>query len=159
MSPDTLEWLCRQIVEKARDAIIFADREGVIRLWNSGAEIIFGYKAEEALGQTLDLIIPEKFRARHWEGYHRVMATGITKYGQELLKVPAVRKDGMRISLEFTILLVRDESGKLLGAAAIIRDVTERWKQEKALKERLAALEAQVKSKAQALSCADGRVG
>ncbi len=147
MSESTHEWLCRQIVEKAHDAIIFADREGIIRLWNSGAEAVFGYRAEEAVGQTLDLIIPENLRARHWEGYQKVMATGVTRYGQELLKVPAVRKDGRRISLEFTIVLVREESGELSGVAAIIRDVTERWQQEKELRQRLAALEAEAKSK------------
>ncbi len=138
------ERLRGQIVQNAQDAIIFADRDGVIRLWNSGAEAMFGYRAEEAVGQTLDLIIPERLRARHWEGYRNVMASGITRYGREMLKVPGVRKDGTRISLEFTIVLVRDETGNLLGPAAIIRDVTARWEQEKAMKERLAALEAKL---------------
>lgn len=134
--------LCRQIVEGAPEAIIVADRDGVIRLWNPGAEVIFGYRAEEAVGKTLDLIIPERLRARHWEGYRRVMATGVTRYGRELLAVPAVRKDGSRISLEFSVVLLRDRDGGLLAAAAIIRDVTARWQQEKELKERLAVLEA-----------------
>lgn len=138
------ERLVQQIVEKTYDAIIFADRDGIIRLWNSGAEAMFGYQAQEALGQTLDLIIPERLRERHWEGYRKVMATGVTKYGRELLAVPGIRKDGTRISLEFTIVLLRDLTGELVGAAAIIRDVTARWQREKALKERLAALEAQV---------------
>ncbi len=142
MPPYMHEWLCRQIVDGTQDAIIFADRDGIIRLWNSGAEAMFGYRAEEALGQTLDLIIPERLRGRHWAGYRKVMATGVTRYGRELLAVPAIRKDGMRISLEFTIVLLRDATGELLGPAAIIRDVTERWQKEKALKERLAALEA-----------------
>lgn len=135
------EWLSRRIVEDARDGIIFADREGIIRLWNTGAEALFGYRAAEAIGRSLDLIIPEGQRRRHWEGYRRVMATGETRYGRELLAVPAIRKDGARISLEFSILVVRDEGGEVLGAAAILRDVTERWQREKALKERLAALE------------------
>lgn len=141
-NPD--DWLCRQIVQNAQDAIILADRDGIIRLWNSGAEAMFGYRGEEAVGQTLDLIIPERLRARHWEGYRKVMATGITRYGGEFLKVPGVRKDGTRISLEFTIVLLREETGNLLGAAAIIRDVTARWEQEKAMRERLAELEAKV---------------
>jgi len=135
--------LCQQLVAEAPDAIIFADRAGVIRLWNRGAEALFGYTAAEAVGQTLDLIIPERLRARHWEGYHRVMATGVTRYGRELLAVPAVHKDGRRISLEFTVTLLRDETGAPLGAAAIIRDVTARWEHEKALRARLAALESQ----------------
>jgi len=138
------EWLCRRIVDGAQDAIIFADREGVIRLWNSGAEAMFGYEAGEAVGQSLDLIIPERQRERHWDGYRQVMATGVTRYGKELLAVPALRKDGSRISLEFSVVLVRNEAGGILGAAAILRDVTARWQQEKAMKERLAALEAKV---------------
>lgn len=146
MPKDPPAWMYREIVERAQDAIIFADREGIIHLWNEGAEAIFGYRAEEAIGQTLDIIIPERLRARHWEGYHRVIATGVTKYGREFLAVPGIRKDGTRISLEFTIILLRDETGALLGPAAILRDVTARWQQEKALRERLAALEAQMRS-------------
>ena len=145
MSAMTPEWLVRHIVDGAPEAIIFADRDGTIRLWNAGAEAMFGYTRDETVGRGLDLIIPEEQRARHWEGYRSVMATGKTRYGRELLKVPAMRKDGTRISLEFSILLLRDEAGAVLGAAAIMRDVTERWRQEKALRERLAALEAQVR--------------
>ena len=135
------EWLCKSIVDNAPDAMIFADREGVIRLWNVGAEAMFGYAASEALGQSLDIIIPENLRGRHWEGYKKTMATGETKYGKDLLAVPGIRKDGTRISLEFSIVIVKDETGQLLGPAAILRDVTARWKKEKELKERLAALE------------------
>jgi PAS domain S-box-containing protein len=145
MLPGAHQSLFQRIVREAPDAIIFADRDGAIRLWNLGAEAIFGYRADEAVGQSLDLIIPEKQRGPHWEGYRTVMATGATRYGRELLKVPALRKDGSRISLEFSILLVRDEAGQPLGAAAIIRDVTERWRQEQAQRERLLALEEQMK--------------
>ncbi len=146
MATYTDEWLCRRIVAEAPDAIIFADREGTIRLWNAGAEAIFGYRADEVVGQTLDLIIPEKQRARHWEGYRTVMATGVTRYGRELLRVPALRKDRTRISVEFSILLPRDAAGEILGAAAILRDVTERWEQDRALRQRLAALERKTSS-------------
>jgi PAS domain S-box-containing protein len=145
MSIDTHAWVCQQIVDQAQDAIIFADRDGVIRLWNAGAEAMFGYRAEEAVGRTLDLIIPVPLRARHWAGYRQVMATGVTRYGREVLAVPALRQDGTRLSLEFTIILLRDAAGDLLGPAAILRDVTARWQRDKALKERLAALEAHVR--------------
>ena len=145
MSINTHAWLCQQIVDYAQDAMIFADRDGVIRLWNAGAEAMFGYRAEEAVGRTLDLIIPARLRARHWAGYRQVMATGVTRYGREVLAVPALRKDGTRLSLEFTIILLRDAAGDLLGPAAILRDVTARWQRDKALKERLAALEAQAR--------------
>ena len=143
MTAYTQEWLSRQIVEKAADAIIFADEKGIIRLWNAGAESIFGYSADEALGQSLDLIVPEKLRKRHWQGYGKVMATGKTKYGKETLAVPAITKDDNRISIEFTIVLVTNDSGEPLGTAAIIRDVTERFMKQKELKKRLAELEAQ----------------
>jgi PAS domain S-box-containing protein len=146
MAVYTHEWLCRQIIESAPEAVIFADRDGIIRLWNAGAEAMFGYSAKEAVGQNLDLIIPERQRGRHWEGYHKVMATGVTRYGKELLAVPAIRKDGTRISLEFSVTLVPDEAGQLLGVAALMRDVTVRWQQERALKERFAALEAEKRS-------------
>jgi PAS domain S-box-containing protein len=141
---DSYEWLCQSIIEQTQFAVIFSDRDGVIRLWNAGAEAMFGYTSEEAVGQSLDLIVPERQRARHWEGYHRVMATGITKYGREMLAVPAVRKDGTRISIEFSIALLHGPAGEMLGAAAIMQDVTARWQQQKQLKERLAALEAKL---------------
>jgi len=143
----THEWLCQKIVEDTHMAVVFADRDGIIRLWNSGAEAMFGYQADEALGQTLDLIVPERQRPRHWEGYRNVMATGMTKYGQQSLAVPANTKDGRRISIEFNVALVHAPTGELLGVAAILQDVTARWQQQKELKERLAALEGKVVAK------------
>src|SRR3989339_98009 len=136
------DWLCRRIVAESRDAIIFADREGLIRLWNVGAEAMFGYRAAEMEGQSLDRIIPEALRARHNEGFRRVMAKGESRYAADLLAVPGLKKDGARISLEFTITLIKNDAGEVLGAAAIIRDVTARWERERELKKRLAALEA-----------------
>ena len=135
----------QRIVAEAQDAIIYADREGLIQLWNPSAETVFGYAAEEALGQSLDLIIPERLRQRHWAGYHTVMATGETKYGRELLSVPGMRKDGTRISVEFSIAMLRDEQGSLMGIAAILRDVSERFERDRALGGRLAELEAQLR--------------
>lgn len=138
-------WLCRKILENSPMAILFADREGKIRLWNSGAETMFGYTEKEALGQSLDLIVPERQRARHWEGWVKVMATGVTKYGRDPLAVPAMRKDGSRISIEFNVVLVRAESGELVGVAAMVQDVTARWQKQKETSARLAALEAGAK--------------
>ena len=135
-------WLCQKIVEESPVAILFGDREGKIRLWNGGAEAMFGYTAAEALGQSMDLIVPERQRARHWEGWDRVMATGMTRYGHDVLAVPALKKDGSRISVEFYILLLRAPTGEILGAAALMQDVTARWQQQKELKARLQALEA-----------------
>jgi PAS domain S-box-containing protein len=135
------EWLCRHIVDNTQDAIIFADREGIIRLWNAGAETVFGYPAAEALGHSLDLIIPEHLRARHWEGYRRVIATGLTHYDRQLLAVPALRQDGTRISLEFTVVIVHEPPGEVCGIAAVLRDVTARWQRDRATQARLAALE------------------
>jgi PAS domain S-box-containing protein len=135
-------WLYQRIVEDSSIAILFADRDGKIRFWNGGAEAMFGYPAEEALGQSLDLIVPEKQRARHWEGWARVMVTGVTKYGREALAVPATRKDGSRISIEFNIILLRAPGGEVVGAAAMVQDVTARWQQLKEMRARLAALEA-----------------
>lgn len=133
--------LAEQIVDGAGDAIVFADAEGVIRFWNAAAERTFGYPAAEAVGRSLDLIVPEKHRARHWEGYARVMRTGETKYGGELLAVPALRRDGVRISIEFTVTLVRDGEGAVRGIAAVIRDVTARREAERDLRQRVQELE------------------
>lgn len=141
METCTHAWLCQQIVENTQEAIIFADREGIIRLWNAGAEIIFGYRAAEVLGQSLELIIPERLRDQHREGYRRVIETGVTQYDRKLLAVPATRKDGARISLEFTVVLLHEATGDVLGVAAVLRDVTARWEREKAMRPRMAALE------------------
>lgn len=148
-SPAPGDWLepaelNRQIVEGAPEAIIAADASGVIRAWNAGAERIFGFTADEAIGQSLDIIIPEPQRARHWEGYRRVMETGVTKYGSQLLAVPALRRDGARISVEFHVVLLRDAGGKTIGIAATMRDVTERWHQDRARRQQIRDLEAEL---------------
>ena len=138
---DRLLW---QLLQDSPDAILIADRDGAIRFWNSGAERMFGHTATEALGQSLDLLIPEDLRARHWQGYFRVMNTGQTKYLTEKLTSPGVRKDGSRLSLEFSMVLLRDDQGGIEGCATIMRDVTARWQKEKELKERLANCEKQL---------------
>ena len=139
---DDKNTLCRRIVETVGDAVVFADRDGIIRLWNRAAEGIFGYTETEAVGQSLDLIIPERQREPHWKGYGKAMLDGVTKYGSEPLAVPAVTKDGERISIEFTINLIRDGDGKVLGPVAVVRDATAKWIREKELRQRLAFLEA-----------------
>ena len=136
------EWLCSRIVEGIGDAVMFSDQRGIIRFWNNAAERIFGFSAEEALGQSLDLIIPENLRGRHWEGYYRVMESGSSHYSVDLLSAPALRKDGARISTEFSMALIKNDDGAMLGVAATIRDVSARWQREKELKERIRELEA-----------------
>lgn len=135
--------LFRLIVEGTPDAILYADREGRIQLWNAGAERIFGFTAAEAVGQSLDLIVPERLRGRHWDGWDKTMASGITRYGAgDLLAVPALHKDGRQLSIEFSIQLLHAPDGSIAGSAAILRDVTARFERDKALKLRLKELEA-----------------
>ena len=130
--------LAAAILQTVSDAIVQTDRDGLIRFWNPGAERIFGFMQQEALGQSLDIIIPENQRKRHWDGYNKVMKTGQTRYGSgDLLAVPALTKDGRRISVEFTIVLLRD-NGAPSGMAAIMRDVTPRFEELRRLKRQLA---------------------
>lgn len=136
-----MDRLLQQMMDEAPDAMLISDREGIIRYWNRGAELMFQHSAADAVGKSLDLIIPENLRSRHWEGFHRVMATGETKYKTGLLTSPGVRKDGSRLSLEFSMVLLRDETGAMTGCAAVMRDETERWQREKELKERLKTCE------------------
>ena len=134
----------RQIIDGASDAIVVADVAGTIRSWNAGAAAMFGHGAAKAIGQSLDLIIPEAQRARHWDGYRRVMATGTTQYAKRLLAVPALHRDGRRLSIEFHVTLLRSPDGVPNGIAAIIRDVTERWQEDRALRRRLQELEGEL---------------
>lgn len=128
--------LIAEAVLSGPDAIVAADRHGLIWFWNAGAERIFGFTSAEASGRSLDLIIPERLRARHWAGWHEVMKTGESRYGTgDLLAVPAVRRDGKRISVEFTIHPLRD-GVELVGLAATIRDVTERFEELRELRRR-----------------------
>ena len=130
-----------QLVAGMPDAIVYADSEGVIRVWNRGAARIFGFAAAEAIGQSLDIIIPERLRARHWEGFRTTMQTGQSRYGEgNLLSVPAIRKDGTPISVEFTIVPFTGEAGQIIGIAAIMRDVTARFEELRTLRRRLAGL-------------------
>jgi PAS domain S-box-containing protein len=136
-----LSHFCRELVARSADAVVYADNQGAIRFWNTGAVRMFGFAEAEAVGQSLDLIIPQSLRERHWQGFDATMRTGESRYGAgEILAVPAIRKDGMRISVEFTIVPFRDEDGRMVGIAAVLRDVTTRFEQMRTLQRELAAL-------------------
>ncbi|MEO9191945.1 MAG: PAS domain S-box protein [Acetobacteraceae bacterium] len=140
LDPDRL---ARTLLSDMPDALIVADAAGAIRFWNAGAERLFGFTNVEAIGQSLDIIIPERLRARHWAGYDATMRSGHSRYGAgEILAVPAVRKDGARVSVEFTVIPLHDASGAMEGIAAIMRDATTRYDQVRALQKEIAALKA-----------------
>jgi PAS domain S-box-containing protein len=128
-------------LQAAGDAIVAAGPDGSILFWNRAAERIFGHTEQDALGQSLDLIIPERLRSRHWEGYRKVMQTGATRYGTEVLRVPAVHKDGRRLSIAFSVALLYSPEHEVQTIVAIIRDETSRWEEERALRQRVAELE------------------
>jgi PAS domain S-box-containing protein len=130
-------------VQAAGDGIVAAGADGRIILWNPAAERIFGFTAEEALGRSLDLIIPERFRDRHWAGFREVMRTGQTRYASEVLRVPALHKNGTPLSIAFTVALIGSARGYAI--AAIVRDETKRWNEERELRRRVAELEQQSK--------------
>ncbi len=131
----------KQLVAGAGDAIIVCDAPGAIVLWNRSAERIFGFTEAEALGQSLDMIIPQRQRERHWEGFHKTMATAVTKYGADLLRVPALHKDGHTLSIAFTVSMLFSDDQKVTGIVAMVRDETERFAEMRELRKRLAELE------------------
>lgn len=134
--------LPRLLLDGSPDAVLVSDRAGVVRYWNEAATRLFGFTAEEAVGRSMDLIVPERLRGRHWDGWRKVMETGVTRYGAgELLAVPATHKEGRTLSIEFSIQLVRGPSGQIEWVAAVFRDVTERFQRDKALKLKLKELE------------------
>jgi len=130
----------QQLVETSADAIMVCNAAGKITLWNAASERMFGHTAREAMGQSLDIIIPQRQQARHWEGYHVTMASGITKYGTSVLRVPAVHKDGHTLSIAFTVSLLNDAAGQVSAIVAIVRDESVKFAQERALRERIAKL-------------------
>jgi PAS domain S-box-containing protein len=134
-----------RILEGSPDAILIGDRAGTVRYWNPAAERVFGFRVTEVLGVSMNLIIPERLRARHWAGWEATMRTGLTRYGEgQLLAVPALHRDGRQISIEFSIQLVKNTDGQIEWVVAIIRDVTARYTREQALRARLKALEDQI---------------
>ena len=139
-------WLARAVVTEAPEAIVVTDPDGIVRLWNDGAARVFGFSADDIVGQSLDLIIPEKLRDRHWQGYRQTMLTGYTRYGDKLLSVPATHRDGRRLSIEFSVALLRDDTDQIVGISAIMREVSDRREAEKALRAELAELRTRVGS-------------
>ena len=131
----------KQLVEVLADAVIFADLSGAIRFWNPAAERLFGFTEAEALGSSLDLIVPERFRERHWAGYNKTMATGQTRYAHDVLRVPAVHKDGRPLSIAFSVGLLYGPNGNVTGILAVIRDETARFAEDRDLRKRLAEFE------------------
>ena len=136
---DFSELIAQAVLLTRSDAIIAADRDGIICFWNPGAERMFGHVSGEAVGRSLDLIIPERLRRRHWDGFRQTMETGRSRYGEgDLLSVPALRKDGTTISVEFTIVLLKRELVGVRGIVAIMRDVSQRFEEMRQLRRKLA---------------------
>ncbi|SFU52895.1 PAS domain S-box-containing protein [Polaromonas sp. YR568] len=134
----------KQLVEAVGDAIVASDAGGAIVLWNPAAQRMFGFTEEEALGKSLDIIIPQRQQQRHWDGYHKTMETGKTRYGNDVLRVPAVHKDGRSLSIAFTVALLHTPDNKVSAIVAVIRDETARFAEERNLKKRLTELEMQL---------------
>jgi PAS domain S-box-containing protein len=138
------------LVSAIGDAVVVSDANGAITLWNKAAERLFGYSEAEALGQSLDLMIPERLRERHWEGYVKTMETGETRYGTEVLQVPAIDKAGRSFSIAFTVALLHSADGKISGIAAVIRDDTKRFEKDRAQRKQLNELKSQLAGSAPA---------
>ena len=134
----------RELLAAVGDAVVVTDAAGAITLWNPAAERMFGYTEKEALGASLDLIIPERLRGRHWDGYNETMRTGITKYGTTVLRVPGLHRDGSSLSIAFTVAMLHDADGRPSAIAAVIRDETSKFNEDRALRKRLAELEAKL---------------
>jgi PAS domain S-box-containing protein len=132
----------QQLVGAIGDAVVVCDAEGAIVVWNDAAVRMFGFTREDALGQSLDLIIPERQRQRHWDGYNKSMATGETRYGSDVLRVPALHKEGRTLSIAFTVAMLYDAERKVTAIVAVVRDETVRWGEERQMRTRLAQLEA-----------------
>jgi len=135
--------LCEALVAQVPDAIVVADREGVIRLWNRGAEVLFGFSAADVIGTSLDVIIPERFRQAHWAGFRRAIASGHVRHGDTVRTTRALHRFGHTLYVDLSFALIKDDSGSVIGSVAVGRDCSDRHLAEKAMRERLAGLERQ----------------
>lgn len=131
----------QQLVGSVGDAIVASNADGAITLWNPAAERMFGHTEVEALGNSLDLIIPQRQQQRHWDGYNKTMQTGVTRYGNDVLRVPALHKDGHTLSIAFTVALLHSPDGKISAIVAVIRDETSRFNEDRNMRKRLSELE------------------
>jgi PAS domain S-box-containing protein len=138
--------LYRALIEDLADALIFTDRDGLIRVWNSGAEAVFGHRAHEIIGKSLDVVIPDRLRSAHWAGFDTAMETGQLKHARQSMTTRSIHKDGCDLYIDMSFALVRDDTGLVLGAVAVAREVTARFKAERDARKRLAELEARVNS-------------
>jgi PAS domain S-box-containing protein len=137
--------LFQALIEQLADAVVFADRDGLIRVWNAGAESVFGYSAHEVLGRRLDVLIPERLRSAHWAAFDAAIETGLMKHGRESMTTRSIRKDGSDLYVDLSFALVKDSSGHVLGSVAVARDITSRFRTDKESRKRIAELEAHVK--------------
>jgi PAS domain S-box-containing protein len=134
--------LCRAVVAQAPDAVILANRDGAIELWNGAAERLFGYSSAEVIGKSLDVIIPERLRTAHWAGFQKAIESGHGKYAPgQVLTTRSMHKDGRKLYVDLSFALVRDDAGAITGAMAIGRDCTDRYLSDRALRERISELE------------------
>ncbi|MEP6872021.1 MAG: PAS domain S-box protein [Anaerolineaceae bacterium] len=129
------------LLDQGPDAVIFAGTDGVITYWNEAATRIFGHSAAVAMGQNLDIIIPEQYRAAHWTGFDRALAAGDTKYRGQSLATRSARADGTQIYVELSFGIIKDEAGATIGAMATARDITERFTADREMRRKLRELE------------------
>jgi PAS domain S-box-containing protein len=135
------------LVTSVGDGIMASDAQGLITLWNPACERMFGFTEADALGKSLDLIIPQRQQKPHWDGYHKTMETGKTKYGNDVLRVPAVHKDGHTLSIAFTVSMLYNPDGSVSAIVAVIRNESVKFAEERALKKRINELEMQLAGK------------
>ena len=134
------------IVEQSPDAVIFAGTDGVIQVWNAAAAAMFGYPADKAIGQDLNIIIPEQFRDQHWTGYDRALGAGDTKYRGQSLPTRANKASGETFYVELSFAIVHDASGAVIGALAHARDITERFERDRNSRRQLRELQEELKT-------------